>query len=253
MQVVSVGYAAVKGTRHLARPEVRIGPAGVVGDRRWCLVDVSARQVLRTVAHPRLMGLAVDEEPLVAAGAVAAGTVAAGTVATRTGDRVTCDYWGREVALDLLDHPLAAEAARLLGLSPARDVRLAAAPERGVVYAGAVSLVALSTVEALAAEVGVPVDPRRFRANLVVDTGLPPRAEEAWVGRAVRVGDTVVRPTALTTRCAVVDHHPDTGARDLRVLAALPVIGGAPVCGVDGEVVAGGVVRPGDPVEPVGD
>ncbi|WP_300641315.1 MOSC domain-containing protein [Nocardioides sp.] len=248
MQVVSVGYAAVKGTRHLTRPEVRIGPAGVVGDRRWCLVDVEARQVLRTVAHPRLMGLAVDEEPLVAAGAVAAGTVTTGT-----GDRVTCDYWGREVALDLLDHPLAAEASGLLGLPPARGVRLAAAPERGVVYAGAVSLVALSTVEALAAEVGVPVDPRRFRANLVVDTGLPPRAEEAWVGRAVRVGDTVVRPTALTTRCAVVDHHPDTGARDLRVLAALPVIGGAPVCGADGEVVADGVVRPGDPVEPVGD
>jgi len=240
VQVVSVGYAAVKGTRHLARPEVRIEPAGVVGDRRWCLVDVAARQVLRTVAHPRLMGLAVDGESLVAAGTAAAGT----------GEQVTCDYWGREVTLELIDHPLAARAARLLGLSPARDVRLAAAPARGVVYAGAVSLVALSTVEALAAaEVGVPVDPRRFRANLVVDTGLPPRAEEAWVGREVRVGGALVRPTALTTRCAVVDHHPETGGRDLRVLAALPVVGGTPVCGVDGEVVTAGVVRPGDPVE----
>ncbi len=235
MQVVSVGYAAVKGTRHLARPEVRIEPAGVVGDRRWCLVDVAARQVLRTVAHPALMGLAVEGEPLGATGA---------------GEQVTCDYWGREVALELIDHPLAAEASRLLGLSPARGVRLAAAPARGVVYAGAVSLVALSTVEALAAaEVGVPVDPRRFRANLVVDTGLPPRAEEAWVGREVRVGGAVVRPAALTPRCAVVDHHPETGGRDLRVLAALPVVGGTPVCGVDGEVVAAGVVRPGDPVE----
>jgi uncharacterized protein YcbX len=239
VQVVSVGYAAVKGTRHLARPEVWIEPAGVVGDRRWCLVDVAARQVLRTVAHPRLMGLAVDGESLVAAGTVAAGT----------GEQVTCDYWGREVALDLFDHPLAARAAPLLGLSPARVVRLAAAPPRGVVYAGAVSLVALSTLEALAAEVGAPVDPRRFRANLVVDTGLPPRAEEAWVGREVRVGGAVVRPAALTTRCAVVDHHPETGERDLRVLAALPVVGGAPVCGVDGEVVTAGVVRPGDPVE----
>lgn len=237
MQVVSVGYAAVKGTRHLARPEVRIGPAGVVGDRRWCLVDVAARQVLRTVAHPLLVELVVEEEPLVATG---------------TGEQVTCDYWGREVALDLLDHPIAAQAGRLLGLPPTRDVRLAAAPARGVVYAGAVSLVALSTLEALAAAVGAPVDPRRLRANLVVDTGLPARAEEAWVGREVRVGDAVVRPAALTTRCAVVDHHPETGARDLRVLGALPVVAGAPVCGVDGEVVTGGVVRPGDPVELLG-
>ena len=232
-----MGYAAVKGTRHLARPEVRIGPAGVVGDRRWCLVDVAARQVLRTVAHPLLMGLAVEEELLAATG---------------SGERVTCDYWGREVALEPVHHPLAAQAARLLGPSPARDVRLAAAPARGVVYAGAVSLVALSTLEALAAEVGAPVDPRRFRANLVVDTGLPPREEEAWVGREVRLGGAVVRPAALTTRCAVVDHHPETGERDLRVLAALPVVAGAPVCGVDGDVVTGGTVRPGDPVELVG-
>lgn len=234
MQVVSVGYAAVKGTRHLARPEVRIGPAGVVGDRRWCLVDVAGRQVLRTVAHPLLVGLAVEEEPLVATG---------------TGERVTCDYWGREVSLELVDHPLAAEAGRLLGLSPARDVRLAAAPVRGVVYAGAVSLVALATLEALAAEVGALVDPRRFRANLVVDTGLPARAEEAWVGRELRAGGAALRPTALTSRCAVVDHHPDTGERDLRLLTALPLVTGAPVCGVDGEVVTGGVVRPGDAVE----
>jgi uncharacterized protein YcbX len=234
VQVVSVGYAAVKGTRHLARPEVRLTRDGVVGDRRWCLVDVPARQVLRTVAHPRLMGLAVDEEPLVAAG---------------TGEQVTCDYWGREVTLELIDHPLAAEASRLLGLSPARGVRLAAAPPRGVVYAGAVSLVAVATLKALAAEVGAPVDPRRFRANLVVETGLPARAEEEWVGRELRVGGAVVRPTALTTRCAVVDHHPETGERDLRLLGALPVVGGAPVCGVDGDVGVPGVVRPGDAVE----
>jgi uncharacterized protein len=237
VQVVSVGYAAVKGTRHRARPEVRIAPDGVVGDRRWCLVDVAARQVLRTVAHPGLMGLEVADDALPAA------TDAA------TGDPLTCDYWGREVTLELLDHPLAAQAGRLLGLPSARDVRLATAPARGVVYAGAVSLVSLATLELLADEVGEPVDPRRFRASLVVDTGLPARAGGGGVGRDLWVGGAVVLPTALTTRCAVVDHHPVTGQRDLRLLAALPLVAGTPVCGVDGEVVTGGVVRPGDAVE----
>lgn len=236
MQVVSVGYAAVKGTRHRGRREVRVGPDGVVGDRRWCLVDVAARQVLRTVAHPGLLRLEVADGELPAATGGAAG------------DLLTCDYWGREVTLELLDHPLAAAAGRLLGLPSGRDVRLAAAPARGVVYAGAVSLVALATLEALADEVGEPVDPRRFRANLVVDTGLPARSEEDWVGRELRVGGAVLRPTALTTRCAVVDHHPVTGERDLRLLAALPLVAGAPVCGVDGAVVTGGVVRAGDAV-----
>lgn len=237
VRVVSVGYAAVKGTRHRARREVLLGADGVVGDRRWCLVDVPARQVLRTVAHPQLMGLEVADGEL--------------PTATGTGDRLTCDYWGREVTLELLDHPLATEATRLLGLPPGRDVRLAAAPARGVVFAGAVSLVSLATLELLADEVGEPVDMRRFRASLVVDTGLPARAEEDWVGRELRVGGAVVRPTALTTRCAVVDHHPTTGQRDLRLLAALPLVAGTPVCGIDGEVVTGGPVRPGDEVEPL--
>lgn len=236
MQVVSVGYAAVKGTRHRARHEVLLGPDGVAGDRRWCLVDVAARQVLRTVAHPGLLGLEVREDDDLRS-------------APGTGERVTCDYWGREVTLELVDHALAAEASRLLGLTPQRDVRLAAAAGRGVVYAGAVSLVGLATLEALADEVGGAVDPRRFRANLVVDTGLPPRAEEDWVGRDLRVGGAVVRPTALTPRCAVVDHHPVTGERDLRLLVSLPLVAGTPVCGVDGDVVAGGAVRPGDVVE----
>lgn len=241
MQVVSVGYAAVKGTRHRARREVRLDPAGVEGDRRWCLVDVEARRVLRTVAHPALLGLEV-EEPVVEPASGAAGG----------GERLVCDYWGREVDLELLDHPLAAEAARLLGQAPDRRLRLAAAPARGVVYAGAFSLVALATLEQLADEVGEPVDPRRFRASLLVDTGLPARAEEDWVGRDLRIGAAVVRPTALTARCAVVDHHPVSGDRDLRVLAALPLVAGTPVCGVDGEVVTGGVVRPGDAVEVLG-
>ena len=55
MRVSRVGYAAAKGTRHLARERLVLAADGVVGDRRWCFVDVAARRVLRTVAHPGLV------------------------------------------------------------------------------------------------------------------------------------------------------------------------------------------------------
>ena len=61
MRVSRVGYAAAKGTRHLAREHLGLAADGVVGDRRWCFVDVAARRVLRTVAHPGLVGLVLDE------------------------------------------------------------------------------------------------------------------------------------------------------------------------------------------------
>ena len=61
MRVSRVGYAAAKGTRHLARERLVLAADGVVGDRRWCFVDVAARRVLRTVAHPGLVGMVLDE------------------------------------------------------------------------------------------------------------------------------------------------------------------------------------------------
>ncbi|GMA20562.1 hypothetical protein [Arsenicicoccus piscis] len=63
MHVVSVGFAAVKGTRHLARPAVRLSAAGAVGDRSLCLID-DAGQVLRTVAHPGLLRVVVTAADL---------------------------------------------------------------------------------------------------------------------------------------------------------------------------------------------
>jgi hypothetical protein len=49
-------------------------------------------------------------------------------------------------------------------------------------------------------------------------------------------------------RCAVVDHHPTTGERDLRLLTELPVEDGEPVFGVEADVLTPGTVSTGNAV-----
>ena len=246
-RVDAVGFAPIKGTRHLTLDAVQVGHAGVVGDRRWCFVDVGGREVLRTVRHPALMALRAGVRATAGGTALrlaAPGLGAIDAVLEPSGETVTCDYWGRAVPLAVQDGPHAALASAWLG----REVRLAEAPAGEVVYGGAVSLVGAASVAALPGDPG----PARFRANVVVG-GLGARAEDAWVGAEVHLGEVVVRPASPTPRCAVVDADPATGERDLPLLDALTRAAGAarsagPVLGVDGCVEVPGTVRVGDPV-----
>lgn len=71
---------------------------------------------------------------------------------------------------------------------------------------GPVSLISTAALRRLHDLVGEPVDPMRFRANLLVDvpgSGFP---EDGWLGRAVRIGsDVVLRPHRRLTRCVMID------------------------------------------------
>lgn len=69
---------------------------------------------------------------------------------------------------------------------------------------GPVSLLGLSSVDALSAEIGADIDPSRFRANILV-TGTAAMAEDVLVGRRLRVGSAVLEVTMRSTRCVMVD------------------------------------------------
>jgi uncharacterized protein YcbX len=71
---------------------------------------------------------------------------------------------------------------------------------------GPVSLISTAALRRLDELVGEPVDPVRFRANLVVDVPGNDFPEDAWVGRAVRIGpDVVLRPRERLIRCVMID------------------------------------------------
>ena len=72
-----------------------------------------------------------------------------------------------------------------------------------------VLIINLASVAAFALEAGIPVDPRRFRANLYVE-GLEPDEELRWLGRTIRAGDAELDVVSRCVRCAVITRHPDT-------------------------------------------
>lgn len=72
-----------------------------------------------------------------------------------------------------------------------------------------VLIVNLASVEAFALQAGMPVDHRRFRANLYVD-GLEPEEELRWLGRVIRAGEAELEVTDRCERCKVITMDPDT-------------------------------------------
>lgn len=250
MRVIAAGFTPVKGTRHLAYDEIALEESGPVGDRRYCLVDVEARRVVRTVQHPELMAVVARRyadglEVTLPSGASTSGAP------RPSGTTYTCDYWGRDVPLDLLDGPHAGLFSEHLG----RPVRLAAAPPGGVVFSAPVTLVGTASLRDLAARAGHPAlveEAARFRSTLVVETE-EPYVEDTWLGRELTVGDARLRIGPGVGRCALIDADPATGTRGTRLLRTLAGYrprntAGEPLLAVYAEVTAPAVVRPSDPV-----
>ena len=119
---------------------------------------------------------------------------------------------------------------------------------------GFVSILNLASVSAVEALVGRPVDPRRFRANILVDD-LPAWAEFDLVGHELRTPSGLrLKVTKRIVRCAATDVDPETGERDLSIPPTLMRRLGHADCGIYAEVTAGGEIRPGDvlaPADPV--
>lgn len=111
---------------------------------------------------------------------------------------------------------------------------------------GFVSLINLASVEAVEALVGRPVDPLRFRGNIML-SGLAPWAEFDLVGAEVATQSGLrLKITKRIERCAATNVDPVTGARDLDIPKTLLRQLGHVDCGVYAEVLAGGSLSPGE-------
>ena len=250
LRVVRAGFAAVKGTRHLAYDAVSLDADGAVGDRAYCLVDAEARRVLKTVQNPTLVAVTARVEGRLLEVVLPDGR-SARAEPVPTGETLTCDYWGRSVPLALLDGPHATLFSDHLG----RGVRLAAAPRGGVVFGDPVAVIATASLRDLAEHAdqaghtrGARLDSARFRATLLVETD-EPYAEERWLGQDAEVGGVRLRFGLPIPRCAVIDLDPSTGVRDGRLLKTLasyrPLNGaGEPAFGVYARVLGPGTVSP---------
>jgi uncharacterized protein len=251
--VAWITYAPVKGLALVAPEAVELTERGVADDRRFHVIDARGR-----LTNGKRLGVlqqvrpAWDEESAVLSLTFPDRVVE--DVVSLGEDNLTV-FYGRPVRGRLVEGPWNEALSSLAG-EPLRLVqpsRAGAGIDRG--RGGAVSLLSRASLEPLRAAAGVdgPVDERRFRMLLGVD-GVAAHAEDAWVGREVRVGEAVVVPRGNVGRCLITSRDPDTGRPDIDTLGALRRYRGdvestEPLpFGVYGEVRVPGRVAVGDPL-----
>jgi uncharacterized protein YcbX len=114
----------------------------------------------------------------------------------------------------------------------------------------AVSLINAASARDIERVARVPVDPRRFRGNLLIE-GLEPWAEAHWVGRQLAVGGVRLEVFKTITRCAATEVNPATAERDLNVPKVLRAGFGHIECGIYARVVGAGRIAVGDEIRPL--
>jgi uncharacterized protein YcbX len=246
--VAALSVTPVKSLALLHPDEVELTDRGVLGNRRFYLVDEAGRLV-GGVKHGPLVRIvpALEDDRLTLR--FPDGSAVSGEVAL--GDSTTTDFYGRPVAGRLVVGPWSEALSDYAG-SPLALVRAVDDDAWDVEPA---TLVSLASCARLGEQLGAEVDHRRFRMLLTLD-GCAPHEEDTWSGGRVRVGEAVLRVGGPVPRCAVTTHDPATGVRSLDTLGAIKGYRGLRDgkqidFGVYAEVEQPGRVRVGDAVERV--
>ena len=113
-------------------------------------------------------------------------------------------------------------------------------------------VLSVPTVRFLEKNYGGPLEPMRYRSNLLLD--LPearPFEEDRWIGRHIWIGDTLLEIVKPCDRCVVTSLDAETPERNPGVLNAI-TRGRGGMTGVYARALTGTRVRVGDPVSIVG-
>jgi uncharacterized protein YcbX len=247
-----ISLTPVKSTMLHLVDEADLLESGVRGDRRFYLVTERGRLV-SSKDHGPLQLVRADYDPDADALSMrfVDGEVLAGPV--ERGEEVETTFHRQPRAARVVIGPWADAISALMG----RPVRLVEpqlpAPDRG--RGGAATLLATTSLDRLASQLGVDaIDHRRFRMNFGVE-GIGAHAEDDWRGARVRIGEAVVIPQGHVGRCAITTQNPDTGVADLDTLKGLAAYRSdvettEPLpFGMHAAVAEPGRVRVGDPVE----
>jgi uncharacterized protein YcbX len=139
-------------------------------------------------------------------------------------------------------------------LSARYGEELAVLPEAGVPHfdAGPVHLITTSSLAWVESEYGATGgDARRYRPNIVVDTGDEPGLlEEQWLGARLMIGSCVLEVSTRVERCVMPTFRQDGFPRAPELLRFL-VERNETMLGVYATVSTPGAIRPGDAVEVV--
>ncbi|HET7658054.1 MAG TPA: MOSC domain-containing protein [Bacillales bacterium] len=85
-----------------------------------------------------------------------------------------------------------------------------------------ISLITTSSLRQLGKLLDEPIDPRRFRANLLIDTEGDGFIEDEWVNQVIQVGPNVtLKIVGPIQRCVMINLPQENVSRDNRILRCL--------------------------------
>ena len=233
----SLNRYPVKSMRAEALTEAKVRFQGIAGDRRFAFIQgrnhsrfpwLTAREVPRMLLYRATLVDPADPDN------------SSATVTTPD---------GRE--LDVFSDELMEELKGQLRES-ARNQPIYAVHLKSAHDAEPISLMTTHAVQRLAERIGSPVDPRRFRQNLIINTtDSPSPDEQTWVGGRIMIGDgdraPIITITRGDARCMMPNLHPDTAVQDPRILRTIAQEQDN-LMGVYASVAKPGAIRVGDPV-----
>ena len=234
-RVIDTSIYPVKGMRGVSMNEISLRSISVVGDRARAFTITDARQtptLLDTTKFPGLLhyvpSLLTPEDPRIS------------EILVRTPNGHTYSADSNELLKEI-----SAKCGRELAI-----LRMG----RGAYHSMPVSLLSTASIGAIEEKAGFPLDPRRFRENIIVETREgDPYEEDAWVGKLIKFGDSedaaIIAGVKLDPRCATVNMDPMTGEQKPEVLKAIVEKRGKDVpLGIYATVVREGKIRKGDTI-----
>jgi len=247
---ISVGQIyryPVKGLSAQALPAAAFAPGlGLPEDRRFAIMHgASAYNPNEPEWRPKSNFVVLARNDRLAALETEYDAATTTLTVRRGGRQVARGQIGTALGRGLIEQFL---AAYLKGDMPGVP-RLVEAP--GIMFSDVrepwISIVNAASVHDLERVVKVPVNPLRFRPNLLLE-GAPPWGESGWIGAALRIGAVRLEVVSLINRCGAINVEPGHGGQALNLLLALERGYGHRHCGVYARVVSGGTIAAGDPV-----
>ena len=221
---------------------------GLAGDRRWGVRDEATQKILTGRREPRLLTAAAtldgDGFPVI--------TLPDGVMLTGPGAATDAALSG------WLDKPVALVDATVAGAASAEFFADATDDSSRAItwtmpdgrFVDALPLLLLTTSSLRAGEVLHPDgrwDTRRFRPNVVIETGDEGWLEDGWYQRPITIGGSVVVPQQGCARCTMVTRPQPGLERDLDIYKTLARHHGG-TFGAWTAVETPGVIRVGDDV-----
>lgn len=247
MHVAELWRHPVKSLQGESLAEAEVESSGLLGDRKWGIVDHDTGMVLTARRVPMLL---LASARLTSTGVeivLPHGEVL--TAPSAEADDVLSNWIGRRVSLTHAES-IDAGVGEFFTDATDDDSEAVSWTMPAGRFVDALPLLVVTTASLRQGRTLHPDgawETRRFRPNIVIDVDDEGWVEDQWCGRDVHIGNAVVQPAAPCQRCTMVTRAQPGLDRDLDVFKTLARHHEA-TFGVWTAVQVPGVVRIGDQV-----